>query len=556
MATKLFPLLQVVGPTSTRGTNESNLQGNATGWTSYPLTTIPGAAHGGNFFSASTIAGPVTGLEINPGYEFVSAPLAAAVTISNTISFNIYAYENSTNTNATIGCIIERLNSSMAVVSTISQSTAGTELTTSTSNLATWSDTTPTSTDLEIGDRIRVRLYADDATAVTLAAGSVWITVGAHSGWTGYTYIEFQDTLSFDLGGIWRTEEFSTEIVFDTWGHGNYAPSINGLVIPAAVPYDFAYRNGDLRQSGTWNFRNDGGISSNCVCELPGWESGGKKLFWISSSFTASGLSYAYGPDGTISVVTGLDTSDAFYDIAYSPEPRAVTVGINGTACVAAYSTNGTSITRVTSGLPVATGLTVCYDSTNSLFILMTDTGEIYTSPTGATWTSRTSPYSNVWRCVRHVPQLGKSFACGDNGRLAYSSNGTTWTGITTNTTTHLGCLAYNPTTGVLLVGARHNGSSSTVSLFLYSTDGGTSWGQLTNLLPQTGLWGGPQGFVYDGTMNTFAFWTTNAGTDLGSGHVFWYGDLVKTGLHLTDADSTVNVSSIEKVAWKTTGTG
>lgn len=154
----------------------------------------------------ATAAGPTSPLQFNapgtgsPLKHWVSPPLAADVTISQDITCNIWAYESNMNANATIEVGVYRLDSLGNILSTIVDPTGGgyfgTELGTSAA-AKNWV-ATPTSTNMKKGDRILVRLYADDYSGGNMASGyTITADINATGAADGDSYLDFTDTLDF-----------------------------------------------------------------------------------------------------------------------------------------------------------------------------------------------------------------------------------------------------------------------------------------------------------------------------------------------------------------------
>lgn len=161
----------------------------------------------------SSIAGPVTGQYwpiATTGYTvtdgagnkvaWFSQPLSSGVTISGTITPNIWGLESNGNCNC--GLRYEALRWSVAVggiVSSLGISTDDgvTEWGTSAA-VRTAPTLTPTSTSFVVGDRIVVVLYSDDANGYTEGSGRTFtIDVAGATGVDGDTYLSFTETISF-----------------------------------------------------------------------------------------------------------------------------------------------------------------------------------------------------------------------------------------------------------------------------------------------------------------------------------------------------------------------
>lgn len=182
----------------------------------YPLTLMDGstmtdgdiaqllttAAGGAVTKVTATKAGPTTGVSggvasiTDSCCWFYSDPLAAAVTISGTITFNIWALENSMSANATVGGRVLKYDADTGTLTEVCKATFGTELGTS-SAVCNFTGT-PTSTAFAKGDRIAFHVYFDDATAVTMASGFTcsFVANNATGGASGDSWVEFTETIT------------------------------------------------------------------------------------------------------------------------------------------------------------------------------------------------------------------------------------------------------------------------------------------------------------------------------------------------------------------------
>jgi hypothetical protein len=180
-----------------KGTADNDLAGAAGDWVPSALKATRGA--GAFNVTRSSVAGATAGIEpLRSGSEceWISDPLDAAVTISGTITFNIWAHESSMNANAGAQVVIERLDNKLAVISTVVNSEKGTELGTS-SAVQNWT-AAATSTAFAKGDRIRVRIAFNDAGGTMASGFTLTATVGAASaGVSGDSFVSFTETLTF-----------------------------------------------------------------------------------------------------------------------------------------------------------------------------------------------------------------------------------------------------------------------------------------------------------------------------------------------------------------------
>ena len=184
-----------------RGINDAGLAGGTPNWYPNLIGTVRGtvATAAPLQVAAPTVAGPTNGIEVEnfglPKFEWISLPFAADTTISGTITVNLWALESSMNANAAINCIIQRLDSTGAVVSTIAQTARVTELGTSAA-VANFT-VTPTSTNMLKGDRFRARVYADDAGTMASGHSATFNYAGNTASSNGDSWIEFTENFSF-----------------------------------------------------------------------------------------------------------------------------------------------------------------------------------------------------------------------------------------------------------------------------------------------------------------------------------------------------------------------
>src|SRR5436190_2320567 len=201
------------------GTNSANLAGGtANGWiVPFPIRTT--RSTGLTTLTTPTVAGTTLGIEPDgtDQYHWISPPLDADVTISGTITFNLWASENNMSANVAINCIIERVNSQGAIVSTICQTARTTELAVTTRAVNNFT-ATPTSTNMNKGDRLRFRIFGDDAG--TMASGFTWDFSygGATAASDGDSYVQFTETFGF------LTTDPTTTTVYPTTTNSDIDP--------------------------------------------------------------------------------------------------------------------------------------------------------------------------------------------------------------------------------------------------------------------------------------------------------------------------------------------
>ena len=144
-----------------------------------------------------SVAGPTGGLQVPQTSTWWYQ--VNAVTISGSITANLWMHQSNMAANSGAQIIIDRCDSTGAFVSTVWNSEKGTELSTSTA-VQNWSGT-PTSTAFSAGDYIRARVYFNDAGG-TMASGYTlsFGYQGATGGASGDSYVTFTETIDAYAG--------------------------------------------------------------------------------------------------------------------------------------------------------------------------------------------------------------------------------------------------------------------------------------------------------------------------------------------------------------------
>lgn len=183
----------------------ANLRGTTpVAWGTYLANDVQGSTSGGQDSTMNTVTGATAGVELNsPGaagaLEFVTPPLAADVTISGSITFNIWAAENNMSANVATNVIIEKVSRIDGSLTTILQTTRTTETGSTVPPAAAenFSQTPAAGVACNRGDRLRFRIFGDDAG--TMASGFVYH--GYYSGAAGVrgdSYCNFTEALTFE----------------------------------------------------------------------------------------------------------------------------------------------------------------------------------------------------------------------------------------------------------------------------------------------------------------------------------------------------------------------
>ena len=198
MATQLFFRGNLSSDYGT-GNNDAKLNGSASGWNGNTLSLTRGTSAGS--FTVTTVAGPTNGIEVTPGGASVcvwySPPLNAAVTISGSITWNLRASESSNSANSSINARIEKIDGATGAITLIDQTARTTELGTSEA-AAAFSETPAAGVACKRGDRLRVRVFADDA-ATNMGAGFTvsFFLDGPTAAASGDSYLTLTENLTF-----------------------------------------------------------------------------------------------------------------------------------------------------------------------------------------------------------------------------------------------------------------------------------------------------------------------------------------------------------------------
>ena len=193
-------------PASThRGHNDAKLNLAASWWFPVVLSELPNTVLVGS--GVSSVTGPTNGLETiitaltTLPAEWISEPLSADFTISGTITLNLWASETTMNDNCAINAVIEKVDGATGVITQIAKSARVTEVALSTQAVNNFT-VTPTSTACKRGDRLRVRVFADDAGTMAAGGGMQFAFNRASPGGTnGDSWVQFTENLTFEPAG-------------------------------------------------------------------------------------------------------------------------------------------------------------------------------------------------------------------------------------------------------------------------------------------------------------------------------------------------------------------
>lgn len=164
------------------------------------VTNSIAGAVSGQYFPSGTAGHIVSKTGGGTRTIWISDPLSSGVTISGTITPNLWGLESAAQCNCGARYEVVRWNvatggisSSLGISSDGGVSEWGT-----TAAARTAPTLTPTSTTFNAGDRIVIVIYNDDGNSVTEANGRNWtLDYDAGTGVDGDTYLSFTESLSF-----------------------------------------------------------------------------------------------------------------------------------------------------------------------------------------------------------------------------------------------------------------------------------------------------------------------------------------------------------------------
>jgi len=201
MATQLFLRKTITAATVHLGTNNATLSGVTRGWEAKQLLTTRGS--GVEALSTRTVTGPTNGVEVSPGtndrqYEWITEPVSADVTISGAVTGNIWASESNMSANVAINFVVDVIRATDNAIVQIVKSARVTEVAITTRAVNNFTATPGAGVTVNRGDRIRVRIFGDDAG--TMASGFTFnVGVdGTSAAADGDTYITFTETFGFE----------------------------------------------------------------------------------------------------------------------------------------------------------------------------------------------------------------------------------------------------------------------------------------------------------------------------------------------------------------------
>jgi hypothetical protein len=153
----------------------------------------------------------------------------------------------------------------------------------------------------------------------------------------------------------------------------------------------------------------------------------------------------------------------------------------------------------------------------NGVWVATGDTGQLYSSSNGTTWTSRTSQFGTTSILFVNYGN-GVFVAVGSSGKISTSTDGTTWTARTSNMGTNdINHVIY---ANSLWVAVGSGGGTTNTGGITYSSDNGATWTRKSQSFAigpnyQQSLWNGTNWIVVSSidTGYNYLYATTPSGT-------------------------------------------
>ena len=196
-----------------RSSNSASLSGGTLGWFTNALSSTAGASL--STHSGSTVTGPTAGIEVGTA-EWLSEPLAADTTISGSITANLWSEESNMSANVAINFVIDKVAAADGTITNIVTSARTTELAVGPTRAVNNFAATPgAGVTLNRGDRIRARVFGDDAGTMATGFTFSFGFNGNSAGADGDSFLTFTETFSFDTAAPSGTVVYLTDTASD-----------------------------------------------------------------------------------------------------------------------------------------------------------------------------------------------------------------------------------------------------------------------------------------------------------------------------------------------------
>lgn len=169
-------------------------------WDPRLLSTTKGSA--ATSVSTNTVTGLTTGIEVIGGSsslrEWITEPLAADVTISGSITWNLWAAESNMSANVAINGQIEVIDGATGAITLIDKTARTTEVAITTPAVNNFSETPAAGVACKRGDRIRVKIFGDDAGTMASGFTFAFSFDGPTNGANGDSFLTLTENLTFE----------------------------------------------------------------------------------------------------------------------------------------------------------------------------------------------------------------------------------------------------------------------------------------------------------------------------------------------------------------------
>ncbi len=168
-----------------------------------PMLLSPGRGSGVVSALTGTVNGPTAGVEVDRGLtrgiiHWLSPPLAADITISGSITWNLRASESNMSANVAINGRIEVIDGATGAITLIDQTARTTELAITTEGVNNFAETPAAGVACKRGDRLRVRIFGDDAGTMATGFDFTFWWNGTTGGASGDSFITLTENLTFE----------------------------------------------------------------------------------------------------------------------------------------------------------------------------------------------------------------------------------------------------------------------------------------------------------------------------------------------------------------------
>lgn len=197
MATQLFLGRTVNGGNWNTGNNDADpFLGTTSGWFNMPLRLTRDAGVNASS-NVLTVAGATNGVVVPITTYWISDPLDADVTISGSITWNIWASESNMSANVAINGRLEKIDGATNAVTLIDQTTNVTEVAVTTRAANNFSETPAAGVACKRGDRLRVFIFGDDAGTMASGFNFNMSYGGTTAAADGDSYVTLTENLTF-----------------------------------------------------------------------------------------------------------------------------------------------------------------------------------------------------------------------------------------------------------------------------------------------------------------------------------------------------------------------